>query len=133
MSTVAQTSTLTKAPAYAVLPAEDLGRAKQFYHDVLGFEVDEYPQMQQFIIKAGEGSRILVYERARTKAEHTAVSFIVDKLDQTMEDLRNRGVTFEEYDIPGLKTEAGMATMPEGAAAWFTDPEGNIINITELR
>ena len=133
MPTMMQASILTKSPAYAVLPAEDLERARKFYHDVLGFDVDEYPQMQQFIIKAGEGSRILVYERSRTTAQHTAVSFIVDKLDKTMEDLSARGVTFEEYDMPGLKTQGGVARMPEGIAAWFTDPEGNIINITEMR
>ncbi|MRR11312.1 VOC family protein [bacterium] len=133
MPTMMQGSILTKSPAYAVLPAENLARARKFYHEVLGFEVDDYPQMQQFVIKAGEGSRILVYERGRTTAQHTAVSFIVSQLAHAMEDLRARGIEFEEYDLPGLKTENGVASMPEGAAAWFTDPEGNILNITEMR
>lgn len=57
----------------------------------------------------------------------------MDRLDKAMEDLRERGVTFEEYDQPGLRTRGGVAAMPEGAAAWFTDPEGNIVNITEMR
>lgn len=133
MPSIMQASVLTKSPAWAVLPAENIDRARKFYHEVLGFEIDDYPDMQQFTIKAGEGSRILVYERARTTAQHTAVSFMVDSLDRTMEDLTARGVTFEDYDQPGLKTVGGVARMPEGSAAWFTDPEGNIVNITELK
>lgn len=133
MATLMQASVLTKAPAHAVLPAEDLQRAREFYHDTLGFEVDEYPDMGQFVIKAGEGSRVLVYGRERTTAQHTAVTFTVPDLHAAMEDLRARGVTFEEYDLPGLKTQDGVAKTPEGLAAWFTDPEGNIVNINELR
>ena len=129
----AQASRLVTAPAYAVLPAEDLDRARRFYTEVLGFETQEFPEMRQFVIQSGKGTQIMVYERARTTAQHTAATFIVDSLREVMEDLVSRGVVFEEYDMPGLKTTAGVAEMDEGSAAWFTDTEGNIINIAETR
>jgi len=126
-------SRLTTAPAYGVLPAEDLGRARSFYHDTLGFEVSEDVGPGQFIVHAGSDSRFLVYERARTRAEHTVLAFIVDDLKTVVSDLRSRGVVFEEYDLPGLRTVDGIAKMGDGSGAWFTDPEGNIINIAQMK
>lgn len=128
-----QASRLATAPAYGVLPAENLERARKFYHDVLGFEVEDYPEMRQFIINAGQGTNVMIYERERTKAEHTALSFLVADIISVMEDLELRGVRFEDYDMPGLVTERGIATTDRGLAAWFTDPEGNIINVTQMR
>jgi predicted enzyme related to lactoylglutathione lyase len=132
MATLMQASKLTMAPAYAVLPAEDLERAREFWGDALGFEVEDYPEMRQFVIDAGEGTHVMVYERARTKAEHTTLSFMVGQFDEVMADLRSRGVEFEDYDMPGLKTVNGIVEMPDGGrGAWFTDPEGNIVNVAE--
>jgi hypothetical protein len=54
-------------------------------------------------------------------------------LDRDMADLRERGVVFEEYDMPGLKTENGVATLPDGErGAWFRDSEGNILSIATM-
>ena len=50
-----------------------------------------------------------------------------------MKDLRNRGIKFEEYDLPGIKTVDGVAEMGEFKGAWFKDSEGNILSVTELR
>jgi catechol 2,3-dioxygenase-like lactoylglutathione lyase family enzyme len=122
---------LTTAPAYAVLPAEDLGRARSFYHDVLGLELSDSSD-GQFFIHAGSDTKVLVYERPRTVAEHTAMTFLVDDLRATVTELRSRGVVFEEYDMPGLKTVDGIAKYADGLGAWFTDPEGNIINIAQM-
>ena len=108
-------SRISTATAYAVLPAEDLERARKFYRDTLGFEIEEYGT-GQFMIHAGGDSRILVYERARTKAEHTAAGLVVKDLDATMEEMRARGVAFEEYDQPGLKTVNGVARIKLGLA-----------------
>ncbi|HSL37131.1 MAG TPA: VOC family protein, partial [Arthrobacter sp.] len=54
-----------------------------------------------------------------------------DNLEREMEELRGRGVAFEEYDFPGLKTENGVATSDWGKSAWFLDSEGNILNISQ--
>jgi len=126
------TSRLAAAPASAVLPAEDIERAKKFYRQTLGLEVEELPG-GEVLVHAGGGTRFMMYERARTIAEHTVMSFWVENLHAVMDELRSRGVVFEEYDLPGLKTVGGVAESPSELAAWFTDPEGNIINIVQTR
>ena len=58
------------------------------------------------------------------------MGIVVDDLDATMKDLESRGVTFEEYDLPGIKTVKGVVTMPDGSrGAWFKDTEGNILSL----
>jgi catechol 2,3-dioxygenase-like lactoylglutathione lyase family enzyme len=124
-------SKLSAAPAYPVLPAENLERARTFYTETLGLPVEPSPG-GQFFVRLGKGTSILIYERARTKAEHTAVTFVVDDVKSIVSELRSRGVVFEEYDMPGLKTVDGIATMEDGLGAWFTDSEGNILNIAQM-
>ncbi|MBI2023959.1 VOC family protein [Candidatus Giovannonibacteria bacterium] len=117
----------------ANLPAVDLGRAKEFYEDKLGLKCikeDEY----QITLEAANDTKINLYKRAPTKADHTAAAFFgIEDLEDLVSDLRNSGVVFEEYDMPGLKTVNGIATMGDIKAAWFKDSEGNIICIgTEM-
>ena len=61
----------------------------------------------------------------------TQMGWETDNLEREMEELRGRGVVFEDYDFPGLKTENGIATASWGKAAWFLDSEGNIFNISQ--
>ena len=124
---------LTTAPTYAVLPAEDIDRARTFYLDVLGLEVSEVSSGREFFIHSGSGTKVLVYERPRTVAEHTVLSFEVDDVHATVAELRSRGVLFEEYDLPGLVTTDAVAEYPDSWGAWFTDPEGNIVNIVQMK
>ncbi|MDH4139986.1 MAG: VOC family protein [Coriobacteriia bacterium] len=126
-------SPIATAHAMAVLPAEDLARARHFYHDTLGFDIQDMPEEHQFLIVAGDDTRVLVYERARTVAEHTAAAFTVADLHAVVQDLRSRGVQFEEYDLPGLKTVDGIAEGAWGQSAWFIDPEGNIISLSHAK
>lgn len=124
-------SGLAASNAYAVLPAEDISRARTFYGDTLGLPLEDMPG-PQFMIHAGGDSRILVYETSHTTAHNTAAVFLVDDLIATMSSLSSRGVCFEEYDMPGLKTVDGIAESPAGSSAWFTDSEGNIVSLTHL-
>lgn len=127
------TSTLTRlttAPAYAVLPAEDIGRAVGFYSGTLGLEVSDVSD-SEFYIHSGSGTKVMVYRRARTVAEHTVLTFPVEDLRATVAELRGRGVVFEEYSLPGLVTHDGIAEDERTLAAWFKDTEGNIINIMQ--
>jgi catechol 2,3-dioxygenase-like lactoylglutathione lyase family enzyme len=97
----------------AMLPVVDMPRARKFYEETL-FEV--------------AGERFALYPRPTpTRADHTALSFEVDDLDGEMSTLRTRGVRFEEYDMPGLKTSNGVCELAAERAAWFRDPEGNIL------
>lgn len=125
-------SPVTSAHVFPVLPAEDLVRARTFYHDVLGFEVQDMPEAHQFLIRAGEGTGLVVYETSHTKAEHTVATLVVDDLSATMSELSSRGVKFEEYDLPGIKTVNGVAKLGGEESAWFTDTEGNIISLAHM-
>ena len=113
------------------IPVVDADRAKKFYTEVLGLRVIEETE-EGIIIDGGDGTRLLLYARGATKADHTVASFEVDDLEATMDDLRSEGVTFEDYDFPGLKTENGIAEMGSRRASWFFDTEGNIMAVGDI-
>jgi catechol 2,3-dioxygenase-like lactoylglutathione lyase family enzyme len=123
---------LSEAPVAAALPASDLARAKTFYEQTLELPVvEEDPGGVTF--RCGAGSALFVYpsEFAGTN-KATAAAFRVDDLDAVMSRLRGRGVVFEDYDQPGLKTVDGVATFGDFRGAFFTDPEGNIIGLAQM-
>jgi predicted enzyme related to lactoylglutathione lyase len=123
---------LSNAQLYAVLAAEDIERAKTFWRDTVGLRVREYPDAPgYFSVYAGADTEMVVYARERSKAEHTVVGFRVADIRATVASLRERGVVFLEYDMPGLKTVDGVADNGIVWAAWFMDTEGNIIGITQ--
>jgi predicted enzyme related to lactoylglutathione lyase len=123
---------LNKAIAMASLPAEDIKRAIKFYTEQLGLKKVSEPFEGGVIFEAGGGSQVFMYQRARTKAEHTVLNFMVESVESTVKELTAKGVKFEHYDFPGLKTDAnGIAVVEGQKAAWFTDPEGNIVAIEE--
>lgn len=123
---------LSDSEIYAVLPASDLGRAREFYKDKLGLEpADE--RGDGLIYQTKGGPKFLLYEtQFAGTAQNTAMNFVTDDLDAEMADLRSRGVQFEEYDFPGLKTENGVAEYDGGRGAWFKDSEGNILAVGEM-
>ncbi len=123
------TTRLSTAPAATTLPAEDLKRARSFYEEKLGLETETRDDMPEGIfVHAGKGSLIFLYERARTTADNTALTFEVDDLEGTVSELRSRGVKFEDYDSPnGPTTIDGIASRGADKAAWFKDSEGNIL------
>ncbi|MEJ1191931.1 VOC family protein [Pseudarthrobacter sp. NPDC055928] len=116
----------------AVLPAKDINRAKDFYRDKLGLEPSGSMEDDSLTYSGGNGTSFLIYqtENAGT-AKNTQMGWETDNLEAEMEELRGRGVVFEDYDFPGLKTENGVATNDWGKSAWFLDSEGNILNISQ--
>ncbi len=121
---------LGDATVMAILPVVDMARAQEFYEKKLGLSAPEDQGDGHVIYSCGNGTKLLVYARREvTKAEHTQVAFTVDNLEATVEELKKNGVTFEEYDFPGLKTVNSIATMAGEKSAWLKDPEGNIIGI----
>ncbi len=121
---------LSTAPATTTLPAENLDRAARYYEETLGLEVERRADMPEgFLVHAGKGSTLFLYERGRATAENTAVTFEVDDLEGVADELRSHGVKFEEYDFPGLKTVNGIAARDVDKAAWFRDTEDNILCI----
>jgi catechol 2,3-dioxygenase-like lactoylglutathione lyase family enzyme len=126
-------SVLSESRVGVVIQAQNLDRAKRFYRDTLGLKVVNEDEVG-VEFEAGGGSQLLVYPRpGGMPAEHTVAAWAVDDLESAMEDLKGRGVDFERYDLPGLKTDArGIAQMNGSRGAWFKDSEGNIIGIGEF-
>ena len=79
----------------------------------------------------GNGALALFQRGAPTKADHTAVSFAVRDIVAVIRDLESRGVVFHDYDLPGLKTVEHVCVLGSEKAAWFSDPDGNILCIHE--
>jgi catechol 2,3-dioxygenase-like lactoylglutathione lyase family enzyme len=119
------------------LPARDLERARAFYADKLGLEpVEERPGGLRY--RCGNSWFALFQSAGAASGTHTQMGWEVDDIEATVADLRARGVVFEEYDLPGLRTVNGIADV-EGnypskggvgeRAAWFRDSEGNLLGI----
>ena len=125
---------LANSPVAAILPAVDLERAKKFYAEKLGLEPIDTPVPGGVVFESGDGTQLYLYERdSATKADHTVAGWKVDNIEEVVRALRKRGVVFEQYDLPGLKTdEHGIATMGSNKSAWFKDSEGNILAISEF-
>ncbi|MCZ7663593.1 MAG: VOC family protein [Thermoleophilia bacterium] len=125
---------LSKTAISPTIPVDDLDRAGHFYEDKLGLDRDQrYPNMPDGILyRVGEAD-LFIYKTAAKRGENTAASFWVDDLETEMRALRDHGVSFEDYDLPGLKTEEGIAEVDGVKSAWFKDSEGNILALTQLR
>ena len=116
---------------HTVLPAADLQRARTFYHDMLELDPDEMHD-GMLMYHQDKGSAFEIYETSNAgTAKNTQMVWVTDDLDAEMARLRERGVIFEDYDIPGMKTENGVAMMGDSKAAWFRDTEGNFLCISQ--
>ena len=118
----------------AVLAVSDLDRAKRFYEDRLGLVPGEAEQ-EAVRYPCADGTEIGIYlsPESAGKSPATLACWFVDDLDQTMAELASRGVAFERYDQPGLKTdERGVFDAGRFRAAWIKDPDGNTLALTEV-
>lgn len=122
---------LTSAPVTTMLPVKDLDRARDFYVNRLGLEAEGLAADGKFLLRAG-GTRLALFPKpGGTKADHTAVSFEVSDIAAAIRQLEARGVVFADYDLPGLKTVQHVCVLGSEKAAWFQDPEGNILCLHE--
>jgi len=124
---------LSEAQIIPTVPATDLDRARHFYEDKLGLQLKaDVAQVPDGVVYAvGEGG-LLVYRTDAPHGENTAAGFLVDDILREMTELRERGITFEDLDLPGLKTENGIADMNGQKGAWFKDSEGNYLALTQM-
>jgi predicted enzyme related to lactoylglutathione lyase len=123
---------LNDAPVTTMLPVKDLNRAREFYEKKLGLKPLGLRQDGKFQFAGGTGGVIALFPKeGGTKADHTAVSFQVKNIEQALKDLKARGVVFEDYDFPGLKTVNHVCVLGAEKAAWFKDTEGNYLCIHE--
>jgi len=121
---------LSDHPIGAMIPTTDLARAKAFYTDTLGFKViEDQPEGAQF---DSGGVRFDIYPtRVGAGSGATVAGWLVDNLEAEMDDLRQRGVTFDEYDLPDFKTVNGIAEMEGFRGCWFKDSEGNVLAVVQ--
>jgi len=124
---------LGDVPFGAVIPVRNVEDARRFYEGVLGVTPIRV-QEREIIYRTGS-TRFGIYQSdGAGRAEHTLGTFSgVEDIEATVADLRSRGVTFEEYDFPGLKTVDGIAQFGEERVAWFKDPDGNILSIDDAK
>jgi catechol 2,3-dioxygenase-like lactoylglutathione lyase family enzyme len=124
---------IANAQPEPIIPVSDLDRAASFYGETLGLkelERHEDPAANPMIRYAVGGGSVLVYKSVGAgQSRHTVAGFVVEDLEAEVDDLRRRGVTFEEYDLGDISTEGGIATIGTARAAWFKDPDGNVLAI----
>jgi catechol 2,3-dioxygenase-like lactoylglutathione lyase family enzyme len=122
---------LSDAEIGAAIAVKDLDAAKDWYNKMLGL-TPERDAEDGVYYRCGGGSVFFIYPSSFAgTAQNTVAGWRVQDLDREMEELRSRGITFEEYDFPGVKTEKGVATFSGGRGAWFKDPDGNIFAVTQ--
>lgn len=113
----------------AVLCSTDLARSQAFYEHKVGLKLSPETIRNHLLFECGDRTTLLVYGRpAPGKADHTQVRFWTIDVEADVRDLTARGVTFEDYDYPTLKTVNHIATTAGlGKSAWFKDPDGNTL------
>jgi catechol 2,3-dioxygenase-like lactoylglutathione lyase family enzyme len=118
---------------HATIPASNLARARAWYAEKLGLTADQ-EEAEALLYRRGEDRLFLLFSSTEAgTARHQLAAWVVEDLEVEVAELRGRGVRFEQYDQPGLRTVNGIAATPVGKAAWFKDSEGNVLTLTQLR
>jgi catechol 2,3-dioxygenase-like lactoylglutathione lyase family enzyme len=122
---------LGKAEIAAIVPVSDIDKAVEFYGDALGLELqvrrDDMPGNREAEFRAGDGTLVVYESVAAGQSRGTIAGFRVADVESVVAGLRERGVAFEDYDLPDLKTENGIGRIGDLLAAWARDPDGNIL------
>jgi catechol 2,3-dioxygenase-like lactoylglutathione lyase family enzyme len=115
------------------IPVRDPARSRDFYEGSLGLKLKQEMTDGGIEYECGGGTSLFTYptEENAGKSPATLASFEVDDAPAAVGELRGKGVTFEEYDMPGLKTVEGIAELAGSRGAWFKDPDGNILAVFE--
>lgn len=128
---------LSNAPVWPTVAVKDLKKSRDFYETILGYK-PMWESEEAVAYKGEDNTGLTIYPSGDNAGTNKATyaSWMVKDLGSTMDDLKSKGIKFEEYDQPGLKTENGVASWEEHdrhmKAAWFKDPDGNILNIMEM-
>ena len=113
--------------AFSTFSADDIPRAKQFYGETLGLNVED--QMDGLAVHLAGGGEVFIYPKDdHAPATFTVLNFAVDDIDDAVDKLSSAGVTFERYE--GMEQDEKGINRGEGPAiAWFKDPAGNILSV----
>lgn len=123
---------LGRTDAVPMIAVKDLGRARSFYEGKLGLKTKDEWGGEGATLKSGD-TQVNIYrsEFAGTN-KATTLTFDVDDIDKEVSELKDKGIFFEHYDLPGLKQQGDIYVGEDGfKAAWFKDPDGNILGLVE--
>ena len=122
---------LETSRVFASFSVDDLKRAREFYSGTLGLKVNDSPEGLDLQL---DGAHVFLYPKPNHQpATFTVLNFQVDDVDRAVAGLKSRGVTFESYDLPGLKTDENDVARGNGPTiAWFKDPAGNILSVVSV-
>ena len=122
---------LGKADATPMIAVKDIDRARKFYEETLGLETKDAMGGEVLEVRSGD-TVINVYrsEHAGTN-QATALTFDVDDIEAEVRDLKDKGVFFEQYDMPGLERQGDLYVAEGMKTTWFKDPDGNILSLFE--
>lgn len=122
---------LSDKPTYTTIPVSDLEQAKRFYSETLGIK----PELitEGGVMYDSGGTRFFVYPSAFKAAGHTQMSWVVGDIKAEVAALKAKGIEFEEFDRPGVATVDGISQVgPAVWAAYFRDPDGNLLGLTQI-
>jgi predicted enzyme related to lactoylglutathione lyase len=124
---------LRDSKAFSGFSANNIPQAKEFYGSTLGLKISESNGL--LTLHLAGGNNVLIYPKPNhTPATFTVLNFPVDDIDQAVDELSKRGVPFEIYDLPDIKTdEKGIMRGNGPTIAWFKDPAGNILSVIEQK
>ncbi len=115
-----------------ILQVRDAEEAVAFYRDRLGLGHLGSNAEGQEMFALGGGSTLALMPSDAVPTGRTEISFEVDDIVEEIRDLEERGVVFADYDLPGLRTTEHVCVLGSEKAAWFLDPDGNVLCLHEL-
>jgi catechol 2,3-dioxygenase-like lactoylglutathione lyase family enzyme len=116
--------------SFSSFSVKDLQQAKEFYGEKLGLEVTMTPEGLD--LRLAGGGHVFIYPKPNHEpASFTVLNFIVDDIDQTVDQLNKLGVRFEHYEGDIKTDEKGIHRNAGPKIAWFKDPAGNILSVLQ--
>jgi len=120
---------LADGTVFATVAVKDINNAKKFYSETLGLkQTDENPGGVTY--QSGTGKLFVYQSPTAGSGQATAASWEVSDVEGAVEELKNKGVNFEHYELPGVTREGDIHVMGAMKAAWFKDPDGNILSVS---
>jgi catechol 2,3-dioxygenase-like lactoylglutathione lyase family enzyme len=113
-------------PAIATVAVKDINRSRRFYEETLGLKLADKQEEGTRTYRVGDTSLFVYESQYAGTNKATAVTWPVDDVEGTVQELKSKGVTFESYDMPGVERRGEVHITGSTKAAWFKDPDGNI-------
>jgi len=122
---------LQKSPIYPFIPVRDMIRAREFYEEKLGFKASQ-EVASGVVYECGDETSFFMYRTPNAGMSKASQAYwMVKDVEHEVSELKAKGVKFEEYDTPEVKTKHGIAESEGAKVAWFKDSEGNILALVQ--